>query len=75
MLGVTVLTRGAPVFISMSEGSWFGTLACIELITQSSSADSATVGNSSLIHIPDLPCRENWKGDFIAAPVLRSVAR
>src|SRR5688500_16603312 len=44
-------------------------------MTHSSSADSATLGKRSEIGMPALPCFLNLKGDGMAAPVFRSVAR
>jgi hypothetical protein len=69
------ISRASPQFISSSDGSWLGTSACIERITHSSSALSATCGNSSLISMPLWPCFLNLNGDAMAAPVLRSVGR
>ena len=37
------ICRASPQFISSSDGSWFGTSACIERITQMSSMLSADV--------------------------------
>ena len=63
-----------PVFIISIDGSWFGMSVCIERITQMSSAQAPTCGNSSLTSSPLLPYRLNVNGDFISEPVLRSVA-
>ena len=59
--------------MSRSDGSWLGTFACIERITQSSSAERATFGKSSLISSPLSPYFWKEKGDLSAAPVGRSV--
>ncbi len=47
---------------------------CIERITQMSSAQPPTCGNSSLTSRPLWPYFLNVNGDFISEPVLRSVA-
>jgi hypothetical protein len=47
--------RASPQFISIKDGSWFGTSACIERITQISSIISAVCANSSLTSIPLWP--------------------
>src|SRR6185312_3298695 len=73
MLGRT--SRDSPQFISISDGSWFGTSACIERTTAISSIDSATCENSSLTSIPLWPYFWNLNGEGNAAPVLRSVRR
>ena len=67
--------RASPQFISIRDGSWFGTSACIDLNTTISSALCATVGNSSLISKPLRPCFLNENGDANKVPVLRSVLR
>ena len=38
------ISRASPQFISISDGSWFGTSACIERMTQMSSMFLATCG-------------------------------
>src|SRR5262245_57867311 len=68
-------SRASPQFISISDGSWLGTSACIERITHNSSTHVATCGKISLTSIPLLPCFWNLNGDGNAAPVLRSVRR
>src|SRR5688572_28096241 len=73
MLGRT--RRASPQFMSNSEGSWFGTSACIERITAMSSMLSATFENNSLTSMPLLPYFLNLKGEGYAAPVLRSVRK
>jgi hypothetical protein len=49
------ISRDSPQFINSSEGSWFGTSACIERTTQMSSIDSAVRAKSSLTSIPLWP--------------------
>ena len=48
-------SRASPQFISSSDGSWFGTLACIERMTAMSSMHSPTCGKSSLTSMPLFP--------------------
>src|SRR5918995_1617294 len=72
-LGRTV--RLSPVFINKNDGSWLGTSACIDRITQMSSMCFAVCSKISLTSMPDLPYFLNLKGDGNAAPVLRSVLR
>ena len=67
--------RASPQFMSISDGSWLGTSACIERITQMSSIIPAVCANRSLTSIPLWPYFLNRKGEPIAAPVLRSVGR
>ena len=70
------LGRGStesPQFISISDGSWFGTWATIERITAMSSMCSAVRANRSLTSMPLWPYFLNVNGDGNAAPVLRSV--
>src|SRR5579862_9196115 len=69
------ICRASPQFISISDGSWFGTSAIIERTTQMSSMLSATCGNNSLTSMPLRPYFLNLKGEGNAAPVLRSVGR
>ena len=61
--------------MSMSDGSWLGTSACIERITQMSSIIPAVWAKSSLTSIPLWPYFLNLNGEPMAAPVLRSVGR
>src|SRR3954470_14198188 len=65
----------SPQFISMRDGSWFGTLPVIERMTHRSSAHCDKCGNRSLIGSPLWPRGANLNGDGNAAPVLRSVGR
>ena len=65
----------SPQFISISDGSWFGTWAYIERITAMSSMCSAVLANSSLTSMPLWPYLWNLNGEGNAAPVLRSVVR
>src|SRR5262245_22615646 len=65
----------SPQVIMSSDGSWLGTLVCIERMTHRSSAWRARCGNSSLISIPLRPCLLNLNGDWSSAPVFRSVFR
>src|SRR5438270_6064896 len=67
--------RASPQFISRSDGSWFGTSACIERITQMSSMFRAILGKISLTSRPLWPYFWNLNGEGNAAPVLRSVRR
>ena len=69
------ISRGSPQFISSSDGSWFGTSACIERMTQMSSMCFAVLAKSSLTSRPLWPYFWNLNGDGNAAPVLRSVRR
>src|ERR1700733_12360635 len=69
------MERASPQFISISEGSWLGTSAVMERMTQISSMLSATRGNKSLTSMPLRPYFLNLKGEGKAAPVLRSVGR
>ena len=69
------ICRASPQFINSSDGSWFGTSACIERITQMSSMCSAVCLKSSLTSRPHLPRFSNLKNVGSAAPVFRSVAR
>src|ERR1700751_4757633 len=69
------ISRASPQFISMSDGSWLGTWACMERMTAISSIDEATFGKSSLASMPLWPNFENLKGEGKAAPVRRSVGR
>src|SRR5580658_7002523 len=69
------IERASPQFISMREGSWLGTSAVMERMTQISSMLSATCGNKSLTSMPLRPYFLNLKGEGKAAPVLRSVGR
>src|ERR1700722_19216921 len=69
------MERASPQFISISEGSWFGTSAVIERITHMSSILSATCENTSLTSMPLWPYFLNLNGEGKAAPVLRSVGR
>jgi hypothetical protein len=73
MLGRT--SRASPQFMSISDGSWFGTSAHIERITQRSSTDSAVFAKSSLTSMPVFQYFWNAYGYWKAAPVLRSVLR
>ena len=68
-------SRLSPVFISRNDGSWFGTSACIDRITQMSSMCFAVCSKISLTSMPDLPYFLNLNGDGNAAPVCRSVLR
>src|SRR5262245_6101827 len=61
--------------MSKSDGSWFGTSAYMERMTQMSSMCSAVFAKISLTSMPDWPYFRNLYGDFIAAPVFRSVRR
>jgi hypothetical protein len=45
----------SPQFMSISDGSWFGTCACMERITAMSSMCAAVFSNSSLTSIPLCP--------------------
>ena len=48
--------RESPQFISMSEGSWLGTSACIERrMAMSSMCRLAVLANNSLTSMPDRP--------------------
>src|SRR5579883_123150 len=67
--------RPSPQFMSNSDGSWLGTSAYIDRITHISSMCRAVLAKISLTSIPDWPYFANLYGDFIAAPVLRSVRR
>ena len=68
--------RPSPQFISISDGSWLGTSAYIERMTQRSSACVVAVrAKSSLTSMPLCPYLRNVNGEPIAAPVLRSVRR
>ena len=69
------MSRASPVFIRRNDGSWFGTSACIERITQMSSMWAAVFAKSSLTSIPLWPYFLNLNGEGNAAPVRRSVAR
>ena len=71
MLGRT--DRASPQFIRSSDGSWFGTSACIERMTQRSSADWAVCLKSSLTSRPLWPYFANLNIDGNALPVFRSV--
>src|SRR6185437_483593 len=78
MTQAPTLGRGcteSPQFISISDGSWLGTWACIERITAMSSAWAAVLAKISLISSPLWPYFLNLKGEGNAAPVLRSVVR
>ena len=67
------MSRASPQFMRRSEGSWFGTSACIDRMTHISSIDSAVCLKSSLTSIPDFPRFSNLNIDGNAAPVFRSV--
>jgi hypothetical protein len=69
------ISRASPQFISISDGSWLGTSACIERMTAMSSMLRAVCANSSLTSMPLSPYFWNVNGDGKAAPVLRSVRR
>src|SRR6185436_10817913 len=53
--------RGSPQFIRSSDGSWFGSSACIPRMTQRSSTDCARFGKSSLTSMPLWPYFLNLK--------------
>ena len=63
------------MFISRNDGSWFGTSACIERMTQMSSMCLAVCAKSSLTSRPHWPYFWNLNGEGNAAPVRRSVRR
>ena len=65
----------SPEFIMSREGSWLGTLVCIDRTTHSLSACLAISGNRSLTSMPLLPCLANLNGDIIRPRVPRSVLR
>ena len=67
------ISRASPQFISSSDGSWFGTSACIERMTQMSSITLPTLAKNSLTSMPLWPYFWNLNGEGNAAPVLRSV--
>src|SRR5207253_9908670 len=69
------LICASPQFININDGSWLGSSACIDRITQMSSILSATRGNNSLTSMPLWPNLLNLNGDGKAAPVFRSVGR
>src|SRR5947209_6832488 len=69
------ISRASPQFISISDGSWFGTSAYIDRITAISSMQEPTWGKISLTSIPLSPYFWNLYGDGNAAPVFRSVRR
>src|SRR5208283_1097697 len=73
MLGRT--KRASPQFMSINDGSWLGTSAYIERMTQMSSMFLAVLANNSLTSMPLLPYFWNLKGEGNALPVRRSVAR
>src|SRR5947209_20231549 len=73
MLGRT--SRASPQFISISDGSWLGTSAFIERMTQMSSMHLAVWENSSLTSMPLWPYFWNLNGEGNAAPVFRSVGK
>ena len=56
--------RESPQLSSISDGSWFGTSACIERMMQRSSTCCATFGNISLTSIPLCPYFLNANGDL-----------
>jgi hypothetical protein len=56
-------SRGSPQFMRRSEGSWFGSSACIERMTQRSSTHPARFGKRLETSIPLLPCFANGKGE------------
>ena len=59
--------------MSINDGSWFGTSAYIERMTQRSSACAEAVrANSSLTSRPLWPYLRNLNGEPIAAPVGRA---
>src|SRR5437016_1999339 len=61
MLGRT--SRASPQFISSSDGSWFGTSAYIERMTQMSSMLSAVLAKRSETSMPLFPYFWNLNGD------------
>ena len=67
------ICRASPQFIRSSDGSWFGTSACMERMMHKSSTCFATFGKISLTSIPLSPCFANLYGEPNAAPVFRSV--
>src|SRR4051794_32846598 len=67
--------RASPQFMSISEGSWLGTSACMERMTQMSSMHWPTFLKRSLTSMPDWPYLLNLNGEGKAAPVRRSVRR
>src|SRR5262249_24442056 len=67
--------RASPQFMSMSDGSWLGTSACMERMTQMSSMHSATCGKMSLTSMALLAYLFNLKGERQAVPVRLSVRR
>src|SRR5918911_5388222 len=68
-------SRASPQFISINDGSWLGTSAYIERITQVSSIHSPTLAKISLTSMPLAPHFLNLNGEGKAAPVRRSVRR
>jgi hypothetical protein len=65
----------SPQVIINSDGSWFGTLVCIERMTHKSSAHWAMRGKISLTGSPECPEGLKRNGDGINPPVRRSVPR
>ena len=61
MLGRVICA--SPQFMSMSDGSWLGTSACIDRMTHMSSMQVPSWGKISLTSTPDLPIFLNWKGE------------
>ncbi len=57
-----------PLHIINNEGSWLGTLVCIERITQMSSMHFPTSGKISETSIPDWPHFLNANGLLNNAP-------
>jgi hypothetical protein len=68
-------SRASPQFMSISDGSWLGTSACMERMTHRSSACFAVWAKISLTSMPLWPYFWNLKGEPKPAPVLRSVRR
>src|SRR4051794_30759517 len=63
----------SPQVIINSDGSWLGTLVCIDRTTQMSSMHLPTSGKRSLTSTPLLPHLANLNGDIISPPARRSV--
>ena len=59
----------SPVFIWSAAPVWLMLSACIERITQRSSACLDRHGNSSLISVPHSPCLLNFQGEASRLPV------
>ncbi len=53
----------SPQLSSIRDGSWFGTLACMERMMQRSSTCFATWGKISLTSMPLWPCFWNLNGE------------